>query len=177
MPSCPPTLRVRPSKHPKVLFRIHPIEAVANIPESATLQERGYVRRLFSTFARGSPGVGLLVMRLVAGTGLVVHGVLRLSTGPSIESGILTVLAVAGGILLLIGLWTPVAGALVAVLGVWCAIFQPRNPWADILLGTLGVALTLLGPGAWSVDARLYGWKRINVRERERQPCDCNIPR
>ena len=135
------------------------------------------MRRLFSTFARGSPGVGLLVMRLVAGTGLVVHGVLRLSTGLSIESGILTMLAIAGGILLLIGLWTPIAGALVAVLGVWCAIFQPRDPWADILLGTLGVALMLLGPGAWSVDARLYGWKRINVRERKRQPCDCNIPR
>jgi len=126
------------------------------------------VRRLFSTFARGTPGVGLLVMRLVAGTGLVVHGVLRLSTGPSIESGIPAVLAIAGGILLLIGLWTPIAGALVAVLGVWCAIFHLRDPWTDILLGTLGLALMLVGPGVWSVDARLYGWKRINVRDRKK---------
>jgi hypothetical protein len=32
------------------------------------------------------------------------------------------------------------------------------------LLAGLGAALALLGPGAWSVDARLYGWKRIEIR-------------
>ena len=33
------------------------------------------------------------------------------------------------------------------------------------MLGTLGVALALLGPGGWSVDARLFGWKRIGDRK------------
>ena len=27
----------------------------------------------------------------------------------------------------------------------------------------MGAALELVGPGAWSVDARLFGWKRIDV--------------
>jgi putative oxidoreductase len=34
-------------------------------------------------------------------------------------------------------------------------------------LGALGAALALLGPGAWSVDARLFGWKRLDIRSRK----------
>jgi hypothetical protein len=37
-----------------------------------------------------------------------------------------------------------------------------------ILLATIGVALAWLGPGVWSIDARLFGWKRIDVRNRTR---------
>jgi hypothetical protein len=33
-----------------------------------------------------------------------------------------------------------------------------------VLLGTLGVALALLGPGTWSFDARRSGWERIEIR-------------
>jgi hypothetical protein len=69
--------------------------------------------------------------------------------------------------LLLAGLWTPISGALVAVFELWDTFSQPGDPWAKILLGALGVALALLGPGAWSIDARLFGWKRIDIRARK----------
>ena len=68
--------------------------------------------------------------------------------------------------LLLAGLWTPIMGTLVAAIEIWNVFSQPGDPWTPILLGTLGAALALLGPGAWSVDARLFGWKRIDIGER-----------
>jgi putative oxidoreductase len=106
-------------------------------------------------------------MRLVAGIALVVHGVPTLRGETAIGAVILHVLAVGAGLLLFAGLWTPIAGALVAVIALWNAFSQPGDPWTNIMLGAFGAALALLGPGAWSVDARLFGWKRIDLRDRK----------
>ena len=104
-------------------------------------------------------------MRLVAGIALVAHGITTLRGGPPIGPAILDVLAAGAGTLLLAGLWTPFAGAFVAVIALWNTCSQPGDPWTNIMLGTLGAAVALLGPGAWSVDARLFGWKRIDIRD------------
>jgi putative oxidoreductase len=125
------------------------------------------VRRLFSTFAHGGPGAGLLLMRLVCGIALVGRGVIRLSGGPPMHLAVLSVLTTGAGIVLLLGLWTPIAGTLVAVIEFWKVFLHVGDPWIYILLGTLGAGLALLGPGAWSVDARLFGWKRIDIRTRK----------
>jgi hypothetical protein len=57
---------------------------------------------------------------------------------------------------------------MVAFLELWKALSQPVDLWTHILLGTLGAALAMIGPGAWSVDAGLFGWKRIDIPTRER---------
>jgi uncharacterized membrane protein YphA (DoxX/SURF4 family) len=46
------------------------------------------------------------------------------------------------------------------------ALSHSTDPWMHIRLGTLGVALAMLGPGAWSVDARRFGRKRIQIPQR-----------
>ena len=80
---------------------------------------------------------------------------------------VLSVLTTTAGLLLLAGLWTPIAGTLVAVIETWKIFLIPGNLWIYILLGTLGAALAMLGPGGWSVYARLFGWKRIDLGDRE----------
>jgi len=124
------------------------------------------LRRLFSTFARGWPGVGLLLMRLVAGIALILHGAERFRTGQPIEPAILDTLAIVDGALLIAGLWTPIVGSLVAILALWSAFEQKGSPCPSIFLITFGIALVLLGPGGWSVDAHLFGWKRIDLQDR-----------
>ena len=107
-------------------------------------------------------------MRLITGVALIAHGVTRLLASPMIESTILLVLAIGAGLLLLAGLWTPIAGTLVVIIEVWTVFSRSGDPWICVLLGTIGAALAMLGPGAFSVDARLFGWKRIDLQDRKR---------
>jgi putative oxidoreductase len=123
------------------------------------------VRRLFSSFARGWPGVGLLLMRIIAGGSLIVDGVEKCQAGQTMESVIIGLLAIVTGGLLVAGLWTPIAGPLVIVLSIWGILVRHDDPRSGILLAAIGAALALLGPGALSIDARLFGWKRIDLEK------------
>ena len=105
-------------------------------------------------------------MRLPAGMAMVVQGVSALLAGPPLGASLFQVLTIGLGLLLLAGLWTPVAGALVAVEALW-NVFSFGDPWRWIMLATLGAALALTGPGAWSIDAHLFGWRRLDIRDRK----------
>ena len=119
------------------------------------------MRRLFSTFAGGPPGVGLLLIRLLVGAAVAIHNCMILLSGPPLLPELLGYFSMALGVLVVAGLWTPVTGALIAGTALWATFGNAADLWYSLIVGVLGLALALLGPGAWSVDAYLFGWRRL----------------
>jgi putative oxidoreductase len=130
---------------------------------------RGVLQRLFSTFADGWPGVGLLLLRLLTGAALIHFGIDSVLGGPPTLIIVLQVIGIASGIVLLVGLFTPVAGALAAIVKVWIAISQfsshSDDPWIALAQVISAAALAMTGPGAWSIDAQRFGRKHIHLRD------------
>jgi putative oxidoreductase len=123
------------------------------------------VQRLFSTFANGWPGAGLLLLRALTGTALLYCQIPRIVERPALGASVPQMIAAIAGIFLLAGLWTPVVGTLVAVVEVWIIFVTAGDPSVSIMLATLGAALAMIGPGAWSIDAKLFGRKHIEGRQ------------
>jgi len=115
-------------------------------------------------------------MRVVAAAALGFKAISGLSDQFQMESAPITALQIGAGLLLLVGLWTPLGGLLIVALEGWLLYVRPQDPWPHILLATLGAALALLGPGAWSADARLYGWKRVHIRDRQTRDDTSALP-
>ena len=123
----------------------------------------GFLQRLFSTFANGWPGRGLLLQRLLTATVLFHCAISHTGAPASLTSVILQIIGVVCGILLLLGLWTPFAGTCVAITELGLAVSYPGDPWMHVIAATLGATLAMIGPGAWSIDARLFGRKKIEI--------------
>jgi putative oxidoreductase len=121
------------------------------------------VQRLFSTFPCGRPGAGLLLLRAVTAAPMIQAALVTASRPSAIMAEVLTG---AAAVLLLIGLWTPMAGGLIAVMELVLAWFHPEDPWPFLHVAALGAALAMLGPGGCSVDARLFGRKHIEIPKR-----------
>jgi len=116
------------------------------------------MQRLFFTFPNAWPGAGLLLLRL-GQLGLffsVNHG----GSADAVRLSILAIGALMSG-LLAVGLWTPVAGVVLAMTEGVNAYFDP--PQAHWPVALLGLSLAMLGPGSWSIDARVFGRRRIKI--------------
>ena len=126
------------------------------------------MQRLFSAFPDGRPGVGLLLLRATVGLLAVLQSGHRLVDGAdlSLRSGVFDVLALLSGTSLLIGLLTPLAGVTLGVSTVLLRLSVPAaglvfDNAATLLIVADAAAIALLGPGAFSVDGRLFGRREI----------------
>ncbi|WP_280437087.1 DoxX family protein [Nocardia carnea] len=155
----------------------------ASIPPAGT-QPNGGLRRRNGDGRRGTLDLGLFILRLVVGGTFLYHGLQKLAgwfdgpgldgtkesmeqggwDHPSIAAALVTAGEVGGGILLILGLATPLAaGAVLAViLDAWMfkqgmhPDFQyHQGPGAvemETILAGAAIAIIFTGPGRWALD-------------------------
>lgn len=134
------------------------------------------MQRSFSTFALGWPGIGLLVLRTALGVPLLVEAAAvlaewRSTTSPPI---IIALISLAAGVALQLG-YSVGRAAIVGAAAVIAVHFSTlhgerlnlfSSRIACFLAISIAIALILLGPGAFSIDARRFGRREIVIPPR-----------
>ncbi len=119
------------------------------------------MQRLFSAFPGSWPGLGLLILRITVGAapfGAIIDALPTLDAHAAwIAGSILGLLAAC----IVVGLGTPIATPLFAAGALVVGHAAEWPEWFATAGGSL--SLTMIGPGAWSLDAWLYGRRRIDI--------------
>ncbi len=141
------------------------------------------MRSVLGNFATGRAAAGLLILRLVFGSALMIHGWPKIQHPfswmdkmPNHPPGFLQALAAlsefGGGLALILGLLTPLAAlGVICTMSVAILVAHKGQPWISIEPGvrpfelaslylTVALALLVAGPGVYSLDAKLFGRKR-----------------
>jgi uncharacterized membrane protein YphA (DoxX/SURF4 family) len=131
------------------------------------------LQRLYSTFPGGRLGIGLLLLRVAIGATLIIQGSAYLLEPQdlAIRTWVVCLLALGTGGSLLMGFLTPVASALALLSGLGITFLWVPTPSCNLLHGNplslnvlvVALACALLGPGAFSLDARLFGRRKIII--------------
>jgi hypothetical protein len=128
------------------------------------------LQRWYRTFPRGLPGIGLLVLRLATGAKLVIAASSCMLDQQGLKLGVwmLCLFAIGIGTSFVLGFLTRLAAGVSVLAGAAVYLYHPA--WASSFLNllssdTVGVALAiaLLGPGAISLDAYLFGRRKILI--------------
>ena len=143
---------------------------------------RIFLRRIFESRVNGAAAFGILVVRVVFGVGLMLHGLPKIQnptgwmpSGAGIRPELLALSAFTeffGGLALVIGLLTPLVALAVAInmgkaLEVSGAlkgtplVANPPHPSLEpaLVYFAVGVMLMFTGAGAISLDAALFRGK------------------
>ena len=131
------------------------------------------MHRLYSSFPDGQSGIGLLLLRIALGATLVLQGSSHLIGLQELRfwSGVICLLAFTSGGLLFMGFLTPVGSSLAFLGGIGAAFSWLPAPSWNIFSGNplsidaifMALAVAFLGPGAFSLDARVFGRRKIII--------------
>ena len=155
-------------------------------PVALILPTRRVLQRLFPAFPRGWPGVGLLLLRSAIGVTAILQGALFLANSVNPAASILAaaLLMAASGFALVLGLFTPLAAGTVGITTIGMALsrgismsgFPASAPnlfgatLSAVLVVVVAVAIVCLGPGALSLDARMFGRREVIIPRMSRPP-------
>jgi uncharacterized membrane protein YphA (DoxX/SURF4 family) len=153
------------------------VENASFITGTLPCPRRLWLQKLFSTFPEGWPGIGLVLMRLTIAFSAFVQGANKLiESHAQIFACAIGSLEILVGAALMIGFLTPVAGACASLCNLANSVswFLTSGGKGDaivsIYLVVICIAITLLGPGAFSLDGRLFGRREIIIPGRSRPP-------
>jgi uncharacterized membrane protein YphA (DoxX/SURF4 family) len=112
-------------------------------------------------------------MRLAVAFGAIVQSIGTLTRSQELVDWAIGLFGILLGIALLAGFLTPIAGALaslgnLAIWGFWLFAIDVNahdKALAAFYSFVISIAITLLGPGAISLDARLFGRREIIIPE------------
>jgi hypothetical protein len=131
------------------------------------------LQRLYTAFPRGWPGAGLLLLRAAIGVSLLLQGGFSLSSRDSSgwSTWVVGLLLLAAGTSLLVGFMTPITGMLVGtgMAAVALSLVAAPSPnlfeaaLSSFFAATIAVAIVVLGPGAFSLDALIFGRREIII--------------
>ena len=116
------------------------------------------MQRLFGTFPNRGAGLALLILRLAVAAVLVSGA--RFCPGP--EAQVLLAFSRIAAVLIALGWYTPLAAVSAALVSL-CSSWVCRELGLNVLMIAILVAIGFLGAGAYSIDARLYGRRRLVV--------------
>jgi putative oxidoreductase len=101
-----------------------------------------------------------LILRFA--TGFSLAAVAHVAGDLADAASLLARCAVGGvAVLIWIGLWTPFAAVTGAAIQIIVIAFGHQANLSLAVFAAVALSLAMLGPGAWSFDARLFGRKRI----------------
>jgi len=116
-------------------------------------------------FPNGWPGRGLLLLRMIVCLLAAYESIAASFKAIPYAVAMQHIIAMICAILVLIGLATPLAAIALSLCEVWILFFNLAQWPIVIALAGVAFSLAMLGPGSTSIDARLFGRKRIDLTQ------------
>jgi hypothetical protein len=115
-------------------------------------------------FPAGTAGIALLIMRLASGSALL-ELLWRHSLSPLASS----LLFILPGIAMFFGFLTPYASAAICLIELTSTVGPEAQLQFFIVISIANtLALGILGPGAYSLDSRIFGRRIIRISSRDK---------
>jgi putative oxidoreductase len=129
----------------------------------------------FRKFPSGVAGLGLFLLRVITALTLSYVGyslqegsgkaTASLSTVACVESALLALL----GVLMIVGFATLITG--ICSWALLIISWRHAGPnGLSVIAAALSLVVMLVGPGAYSLDSRLFGWRRVEIVRRASKP-------